>query len=96
MRHPFATNESALLEGREQIREHFATLGALGLIMQARDITIHETTDPEVIVAEFTYHGRAGAVGGQFLRPAIFVLKIRDGQIIQSHDYLGEPQRPNS
>lgn len=54
--------------------------------MQARDITIHETTDAEVIVAEFTYHGRAGAHGDQLLRSAVFVRKMRDGQIVQSRD----------
>jgi len=59
------------------------------------DVRPTESGEPEVIIAEFTYHGRAGAGGDKFLRPAIFVLKIRDGQIVQSRDYLSEPRHPN-
>jgi ketosteroid isomerase-like protein len=88
--HPFATDASAKLNGRAQLREHFVGTGKIGLTMRAHDVVVHETADPEVIVAEFAYHGRVGGDGDQFKVPAIFVLRVRDGQIVESRDYLGK------
>jgi ketosteroid isomerase-like protein len=51
----------------------------------ATDIVIHDTTDPEVIVAEFTYRGDGDH--GPFAVPCVFILRVRDGQIIASRDY---------
>ena len=50
------------------------------------NVTIHETTDPEVIVAEFEYQGTTGA-GEAYALPAIFVMRVRDGEIVSSRDY---------
>ncbi len=58
------------------------------------DVRPTESGEPEVIIAEFTYHGRAGAGGDKFLRPAIFVLKIRDGQIVQRATTSANPDTP--
>jgi len=52
------------------------------------NITIHETADPEVIVAEFEYRGTNLDTGEPFVQPAIFVLRVRDGQIVESRDYF--------
>lgn len=94
VRHPFATDDSQPLVGREQLRDHFAQLGRRRLKMQARDVIVHETANPEVIVAEFTYHGHSASDGNAFERPAVFVLTVRNGQIIESRDYLG-PLQPS-
>jgi uncharacterized protein len=93
VRHPFATDESAVLTGRAELREHFAQAGSRGLQMRAHDVVIHETGDPEVVVAEFAYHVRARNDGDPFKVPAIFVLRVRDGQIVESRDYIGGRQR---
>ena len=50
-------------------------------------IVIHETTDPEVIVAEFEYQGTAADTGEPYALPAIFVLRVRNGEIVSSRDY---------
>ena len=47
VRHPFATDASALLVGREQLKEHFAQAGRVGMMVQADDVVVHETGDPE-------------------------------------------------
>jgi ketosteroid isomerase-like protein len=96
VRHPFATDASALLVGRKQLREHFAQAGKMDLRMSACDVVVHDTIDPEVIVAEFAYQGRVGNDGDEFKRPAIFVMRVRDGQIVESRDYFGprQPLRP--
>jgi ketosteroid isomerase-like protein len=91
--HPFAIDASARLVGREQLREHFARMAAIDLEMRAHDVIVHTTGDPEVVVAEFAYHGRVGKDGRQFKLPAVFVLRVRGGRIVESRDYLG-PRQP--
>jgi uncharacterized protein len=51
------------------------------------NVTIHETTDPEVIVAEFEYQGTSPDTGEPYALPAIFVLRVRNGEIVSSRDY---------
>ncbi|MFI0369887.1 nuclear transport factor 2 family protein [Actinomadura sp. 1N219] len=84
--HPLA-RPAARLEGREALREHFARLGSLPVEMRARNIVVHQTADPEVIVAEFEYEGRNTETGRAFVVPNIFVLRVRDGRIVESRDY---------
>src|ERR1700689_4653087 len=52
------------------------------------NVTIHETTDPEVIVAEFEYQGTAAGTGEPYALPGIFVLRVRNGEIVSSRDYF--------
>jgi len=85
--HPFAIPEPSRLEGREQLREHFAAGAAMPVEMEARNVVVHETKDPEVIVAEFEYHGRSTTTGRAFTVAAIFVMRVRDSRIVASRDY---------
>lgn len=48
---------------------------------------IIETADPEVIVAEFAYQKTHAVTGEPVSQPAIFVMRVRDGQIVTSRDY---------
>ncbi|MEV4255153.1 nuclear transport factor 2 family protein [Spirillospora sp. NPDC049652] len=84
--HPFAHPESRL-EGREALREHFARVPGMPFEMAVRDVVVHETADPEVIVAEFAYDGRNTGTGARFTVPNIFVMRIRDGLIVEARDY---------
>ncbi|MEO7094505.1 MAG: nuclear transport factor 2 family protein, partial [Polyangiales bacterium] len=74
-------------EGRAQLAAHFAHGKALPLALQARNIVVHETVDPEVVVAEFDYLGRVTTTNRSFQISNVFVLRIRDGLIVQSRDY---------
>ena len=86
--HPFSTDPAiARLEGREQLRAHFARAAEMGVDFRAEDVVVHETTDPEVVIGEFTYRGSLG--GKDIAMPAIFVLRVRDGLIVSSRDYTG-------
>lgn len=76
--------------GRDGVEQFFGFLASRVAALHTEDVTVHETTDPEVVVAEFTMIG-ATEEGG-FEIPAVFVLRIRNGRIIQSRDYMG-PQR---
>ncbi|HEY1178138.1 MAG TPA: nuclear transport factor 2 family protein [Phytomonospora sp.] len=89
--HPFDPAGSPPLTSREELRAHFA--GRPGVVYpklerRVADLVVHETTDPEVIVAEFAYEGRNLDSGGEFRMPCVFVMRIRDGEIVESRDYL--------
>src|SRR5262245_24378691 len=86
--HPFDPHRAPPLKTRDELREHFRPSGDAvpDLIRHPADIVIHETTDPEVIVAEFAYQGTAA--GRPFTLPGIFVLRVRNGEIIESRDYF--------
>jgi ketosteroid isomerase-like protein len=85
--HPFDPLRQPALLTRDELREHFRPTGdGPRLVRRAVYITVHETADPEVIIAEFAYQGTADGVA--FTQPAIFVLRVRDGEIVESRDYL--------
>ena len=86
--HPFDPLRGARYRSREEIRKGMERLRAAGPRPRRRvgNVVIHETTDPEVIVAEFEYQGTSDA-GEPYALPAIFVMRVRDGQIVSSRDY---------
>ncbi len=87
--HPFDPFRGAALRTRAELREHFGpTDTGPRLRRRPANITIHETTDPEVIVAEFEYQGTVADTGEPFALPGIFVLRVRDGEIVESRDYF--------
>lgn len=88
--HPFAAGPSRRLEGREALRGHFDALQDMGLQMRATNVVVHQTLDPEVIVAEFTYQGNLIKTGQPISRRNIFVTTVRNGLIINSRDYQGD------
>ncbi|TDE32888.1 nuclear transport factor 2 family protein [Actinomadura sp. 6K520] len=83
---PFA-HPAIRLEGRDAVREHFARLEAMPLEMTARNVVVHHTADPEVIIAEFEYAGHNTETGREFVVPSVFVLRVRGGRIVEFRDY---------
>ncbi len=83
--HPMSGREP--LRGREALRRHFVDGAGLGLELAARDVVVHETADPEVVIGEFAYVGRVSATGRAFTIHNVFVLRVRDGLIVESRDY---------
>ena len=51
------------------------------------DVVVHQTADPEVIVAEFGYEFTSPDDSATKV-PCVFVMRVRDGQIIESRDYI--------
>ncbi|SHL41277.1 Ketosteroid isomerase-related protein [Pseudonocardia thermophila] len=76
------------LRGREALRAHFAAADALPLRMRAEEVAVHETADPEVVIGEFRYVGRNTATGRDFVAHNVFVVRVRDGLIVESRDYV--------
>ena len=84
----FAPGAPRGIQGREQIRKVFAQLAegnSLGL--KAEKVKVHQTADPEVVIAEFDYRGLSSTNGNEFTVSNIQVLRVRDGLIIETRDY---------
>lgn len=77
------------LRSRGELQAHFTTVAAQladrVTAWRADGVRIHETADPEVVVAEFQHAGE-GPQGG-FTLPNVIVMRVRDGQIVESRDY---------
>nr|BFE59905.1 hypothetical protein GCM10020063_044310 [Dactylosporangium thailandense] len=87
--HPFHPRRDPAMRTRAELAEHFRPTGeGPRLRRRVTDVVIHETVDPEVIVAEFAYAGVNEDTGEPFRTPGIFVLRVRDGQIVESRDYF--------
>jgi len=81
--HPFAPLGDSPLRTREQVRRHFGGTPIDTLRgFHVEDLHLHDTADPEVVVAEFAYAGE------DFRYRCVFVVRVRDGQIVESRDYV--------
>lgn len=89
VRHPFSTPELPPLLSRADLREHFSFAGGVVPEFERKvvDLVIHEGADPEVVVAEFSYEFTYPD-GKVFRMPAVFVMRVRDGEIVESRDYF--------
>ncbi|MEU6194847.1 nuclear transport factor 2 family protein [Streptomyces sp. NPDC047061] len=90
VRHPMATPESEPLTSRQALREHFTVPPEVRESLPKRrvaDVVVHETADPEVIVAEFAYEFTQPD-GSTAKVPCVFVMRVRDGRIVESRDYI--------
>jgi ketosteroid isomerase-like protein len=84
VRHPFDPRGAHPLRTRAELRAHFAQAPAAERFEPVGTLA-HATEDPEVVIVEFTYAGEAH--GREFAVPCIFVIRVRDGQIVESRDY---------
>lgn len=87
--HPFDPVKRPELVGREALRRHFGAMkGVPKVRLEPTNIHVHETVDPEVIVAEFSYAGHVIETGQAVSYPCIFVMRVRNGEIVESRDYV--------
>ncbi|MFK4090428.1 nuclear transport factor 2 family protein [Kribbella sp. NPDC020789] len=96
VRHPMHPDRPEPLRSRAELRAHFgggedapedATEDPL-VRFEAVDIVVHRTEDPEVIVGEFAYAGSVTGSDESFHVPCVFVMRVRDGEIVESRDYV--------
>ncbi|EOD67685.1 nuclear transport factor 2 family protein [Amycolatopsis vancoresmycina] len=85
--HPQAVPRPTRLHGRAAVHERFTSALAGALRLNRKNVVVHETTDPEVIVAEYDYDAESVATGRTIPAANIQVLRIRDGLIVHSRDY---------
>jgi hypothetical protein len=72
---------------REELRARFTAGTQVRRYQRLGNVKIHETTDPEVIIAEYDLHGRMVETGQPFVLSFVMVMTIRDGQIVHTRDY---------
>jgi ketosteroid isomerase-like protein len=85
--HPQAVPRPTRLEGRDAVHERFTGALAGALRLKRKNVVVHETTDPEVIVAEYDYDAESVSTGRTTQTANIQVLRVRDGLIVHSRDY---------
>jgi uncharacterized protein len=101
---PFAGRSGmpARQEGRETIRAYARQVLASPLRIEGFSVTsLHETSDPEVVIAEVAAKGTVATTGRSFTATSVQILRIRDGQIVSFRDFadprgledvVGEPR----
>jgi uncharacterized protein len=72
---------------REELRTRFRAGAAVRAYESLGDVRVHETADPELIVAEYALTGRLLATGEPFTLPFVMFLTVRDGHIAHTRDY---------
>jgi uncharacterized protein len=72
---------------REEIRQRFAAGAASRRYTGLRDVRVHETADPDVIVLEYRLDGTRIGDGEPFTMSFAMILTFRDGLIAHSRDY---------
>lgn len=73
--------------GREAFRAHLQAGAGLQEFDSVDNVRIHETSDPEVVVAEYRLHGQVLATGKRFAFDIVMIARIRGGLIIWSRTY---------
>jgi len=91
LRFPFAPPDMPReIRGREAIRA--ARTSEAGrrslLVMDAVELVVRETDDPEVVVTEIEHYGHSHALDGPYRFRALGVIRVRDGEIVSYDDYM--------
>jgi hypothetical protein len=87
---PFATAPlypARIETTREELRARFRAGATVRRYQRLSDVVIHETADPEVVIAEYRLHGELTQTGQPFSQRFVMVITVRDGQIVHSRDY---------
>jgi ketosteroid isomerase-like protein len=85
--YPFALPSPTRLEGMETLKKYFAAVSAYPMKLKMQNMLVHETSDPEVVVAEWDYDGLVTTTGQPFRVSNITVTRVRNGKIVGSRDY---------
>ncbi len=81
------------LQGREALRTHFSKVpdrfsAARFRGSRAEDISVHLTSDPGTVVAEFAYVSDGADDGPPLNLRCCFVIRVRGGEIVETRDYV--------
>ncbi|MFG1922522.1 nuclear transport factor 2 family protein [Cryptosporangium sp. NPDC048952] len=87
VRIPLALPEPVTLHGRDEVAAHFAGLNSMPIRFVVENLVVHETTDPDVAIAEFDYEVHITTTDARFRASNIQFLRARDGLIAETHDY---------
>jgi uncharacterized protein len=76
------------LDGQEAIRDYSRHFVALPMRLEEFEVAeLHQTQDPEVVIAEMRVRATLTTTGQSFNATSIQVLRIREGQIVLFRDF---------
>ena len=76
----------------QAIIEEFARRAVTGMhIDDFETVAVHETADPEVVIAETVTRATVVATGQSFTTSSIQVFRVRDGRIVLFRTYVAPP-----
>jgi hypothetical protein len=91
---PFAApGRPTRIEGKQRVLEYTQASRARFPVrfIDCRNVVVHTTTDPEVIVVEYELVGTHTATGATASAPFIAVLRTRDGRLAHWREYQNTP-----
>jgi len=91
LRFPFAPpGMPREIRGREAIRAaRTSEAGSRSLlVMDAVELVVRQTDDPEVVVTEIEHYGHSHALNGSYRFRALGVVRVRGGEIVSYDDYM--------
>jgi hypothetical protein len=79
----------ARLQGHTEIRRHL-TGAAKAFIRfdEYRNVVMHESTDPGVVIVEYEAYGTVITTGAPFHQTVIAVFRVQDGRVQSYRDYI--------
>lgn len=87
MEFPLATGDATSeVRGRSALHDYLDDYASI-LDIRSLDRIVHVTTDPEVVIAEFTADGVVVATDLPYRMVYIAVISVRDGAIVRYRDY---------
>jgi uncharacterized protein len=72
---------------REELRARFAAGRAVREYTAVDDVHLHQTSDPDVLIAEYRVSGTMTSDEAPFSMSFVMVLRFRDGLIAAARDY---------
>jgi ketosteroid isomerase-like protein len=77
-------------DGREAVREAYRSAWnrSPARPQSVREVSLHATDDPEVVIVEQVVCGVHATTGEGFEFPGVLVLRVRAGQIVHVRDYM--------
>ncbi|MFG2289225.1 nuclear transport factor 2 family protein [Streptomyces sp. NPDC048595] len=77
-------------EGREAVRAGYQAVWSASPAQpqRIRQVVVHESTDPEVMVVEQVVTGTLTTTGREFSFPGLLVMRVRNSRIVHVRDYM--------
>lgn len=79
--------ERRSIHGRDALEKGFTGMMSGSTIKAIKDLTIHETTDPEVVVSEFKVDVEIQESKRTYQLIFAMITRVRDGLIVSTRDY---------
>jgi ketosteroid isomerase-like protein len=88
MEFPFARpGMQTRIEGRSAVLTYLMTVSQGVSVDSMSNVTVHDTSDPDVVIVEFQGHGRSVKTGEVYEPRYISVIRTRGGRMVHYRDY---------